>query len=417
MKKINLLICVLILSVSMVHLSSLRVQAQAPEPTSSDVKDKFLDTLRLGLSYQAQEFHTLNQKLSDNCNCDESLRLGQRALQSVNLSLYEPLTNRWSVGANFGGSFGSVMNDNRDYKRYSFVQIKAESFYNLFNANTRLRPYLSGSIQLAANQAKAFLSLPLGAGLRYSLAKGGYLHVQTAYDGGFSTAMARNMITNVGFHVPLFRRKDSKSGTIGGYVAAQSASPMQLPTQQNEANASANTANVSSNVSGASNTAKPASNVPETAKPVSIAGQPANNPAADQFNKQADKLADNQSVNANQNEAPASKYLVRVVYFDTDRFSSDKAETEKVFNEVLAFLAENKEVMVHLSGHTDNVQSELYNLALSKKRVEWVVSKLIQRGINANRINTKYFGESAAVASNEYEKGKAANRRVDIIIR
>jgi len=156
----------------------------------TEVKNRFLDTLNLGIRFQVQEFHTLNQKLDENCYCDEALPLKDRALKGIGISFLEPLTNHWSVGADLGGSFGRVIDDHRIYKSYTFVQMRVESYYHLFDSKTRLRPYLSGSIQLATNQNKALISLPLGAGLRFRLNSGGSLHLQTAYDHGLSHALA-----------------------------------------------------------------------------------------------------------------------------------------------------------------------------------------------------------------------------------
>jgi outer membrane protein OmpA-like peptidoglycan-associated protein len=326
-----------------------------------------------------QEFHTLNQKLKEqeNCNCDESLPLNGRALQGISASIFEPLTSNWAVGADLGGTFGTVMDDNRAYKKYSFVQMRVESFYHLFDAKTRLRPYLSGSIQLAANQRKALFSLPLGAGLRYQLNKGGYFHVQTAYDRGFGHAIARNMITNVGFHVPLFRAKSSKlTGSELYPVNTSNSATAQWAAQS------------------------------KTAPAVSPAVSPATNPEVNPIVNPATQVA---------NVAP--KQLVRVIYFDTDKNGLNKAATERIMAEVLAFMAENKDAKVYLSGHTDNVQSEAYNLRLSKNRVDATASKLMKQGIISDRIDSKYYGESSPVASNKYESGRATNRRVEIVVR
>jgi outer membrane protein OmpA-like peptidoglycan-associated protein len=95
----------------------------------------------------------------------------------------------------------------------------------------------------------------------------------------------------------------------------------------------------------------------------------------------------------------------------------NKADTEKIMAEVLAFMAENKGAKVYLSGHTDNVQSEAYNLSLSKNRVDATASKLMKQGIASDRIDSKHYGESSPVASNKYESGRATNRRVEIVVR
>ena len=348
----------------------------------TEVKDKFLDTLRLGIRYQVQEFHTLNQKLDDNCNCDGSLRLNERALQGISASIYEPLTSRWSVGADLGGSFGTVMNDHRQYTKHSFVQMRVESFYHFFDSKSKLRPYLSGSIQLAANQSKALFSLPLGAGLRYQLLRGGSLHVQTAYDRGFSHAMAKNMITNIGFHVPLYKPKASSINGATLYPAnANNAASIQWAAQ------------------------------PKTTAPVSEPASQISSPSS-QVSQAASIVSDLKSQISNL----PKKRLSRVIYFDTDKNGLNKAATEKVMAEVLAFMAENKGTRVYLYAHTDNVQSEAYNLRLSKSRADATAVQLMKQGISEDRIERKFYGESSPVASNAYESGRAANRRVEIVV-
>jgi outer membrane protein OmpA-like peptidoglycan-associated protein len=342
-------------------LNLVSVQAQ------TKVKDKFLDTLRLGMRYQVQEFHLLNQKLSDNCNCDESLRLKERSLQGISVSLYEPLTKNWAFGADIGAAiFGTVMDDKRNYTRDGFFQMRAESFYNFFNPKSKLRPYLSGSIQMVANASQAFLSLPLGAGLRYQLMKGGYIHIQTAYDRGFSSKLAKNMITNVGFHLPLYKRKEYKA-EISNYIINPAGTP---PTYA----------------------AKPAVSTPAPVSPTPTA-----------------------LVQVKEPKLP--EQLVRFVYFDTDKYSLNKLETSKVLAEVDAFAKKYPNVQIYLTGHTDSVLDEAYNLALSKKRVQAVLTWLIQKDIAFNRISSSFFGEAKPATSNDGPGGKAGNRRVEIIVK
>jgi OOP family OmpA-OmpF porin len=69
-----------------------------------------------------------------------------------------------------------------------------------------------------------------------------------------------------------------------------------------------------------------------------------------------------------------------------------------------------------LSGHTDNVGSEDFNLKLSTKRAEAVKNYLINKGIAAERITAKGFGESMPIAPNDTEQNRAINRRVEFFI-
>jgi OOP family OmpA-OmpF porin len=69
-----------------------------------------------------------------------------------------------------------------------------------------------------------------------------------------------------------------------------------------------------------------------------------------------------------------------------------------------------------LSGHTDNVGSEDFNLKLSTKRAEAVKNYLINKGIAAERITAKGFGETMPIAPNDTEENRAINRRVEFFI-
>ena len=72
------------------------------------------------------------------------------------------------------------------------------------------------------------------------------------------------------------------------------------------------------------------------------------------------------------------------------------------------------EVRVTVSGYTDNVGPDSYNLTLSKRRAEAVKSHLVAGGIDAARIETQGFGAASPVADNSTAQGRAANRRVEV---
>jgi len=70
---------------------------------------------------------------------------------------------------------------------------------------------------------------------------------------------------------------------------------------------------------------------------------------------------------------------------------------------------------VLVTGYTDSVGSDAYNLRLSERRANTVRDALVAEGIAADRITTKGMGKSNPVASNETAEGRARNRRVDIV--
>jgi OOP family OmpA-OmpF porin len=53
-------------------------------------------------------------------------------------------------------------------------------------------------------------------------------------------------------------------------------------------------------------------------------------------------------------------------------------------------------------------------MTLSKNRVQAVKDMLVSNGVNANRIDLYYYGESKPIADNSTEDGQAKNRRVEM---
>lgn len=84
--------------------------------------------------------------------------------------------------------------------------------------------------------------------------------------------------------------------------------------------------------------------------------------------------------------------------------------------ELATFLNEHQERTVIIEGHTDNVGSENYNLGLSQRRANSVMTYLVRRGIAHNRIVAYGKGENFPISDNESAAGRQQNRRVEVII-
>ena len=69
-----------------------------------------------------------------------------------------------------------------------------------------------------------------------------------------------------------------------------------------------------------------------------------------------------------------------------------------------------------ITGHTDNQGDVDYNKKLSKKRAHSVAKILMQKGVKEERIETIGKGDENPLQSNDTEKGRAQNRRVEITI-
>ena len=69
---------------------------------------------------------------------------------------------------------------------------------------------------------------------------------------------------------------------------------------------------------------------------------------------------------------------------------------------------------LEVGGHTDAVGSDADNLLLSERRAKAVYDYLVERGIPAERLTYKGYGESRPVATNDTPEGRAANRRTTL---
>lgn len=71
---------------------------------------------------------------------------------------------------------------------------------------------------------------------------------------------------------------------------------------------------------------------------------------------------------------------------------------------------------VDVNGHTDAIGSFSYNQVLSERRADSVADFLASRAVNPARLHVEGFGKTEPVASNATIAGRAANRRVEIVL-
>jgi outer membrane protein OmpA-like peptidoglycan-associated protein len=108
--------------------------------------------------------------------------------------------------------------------------------------------------------------------------------------------------------------------------------------------------------------------------------------------------------------------VLRNIYFDFDKWSF-KNESYNELNKLERMMAQNPNIKVEISGHTDAVGTTAYNLFLSRKRAEAVKDFLTKKGIDGRRIKAAGYGEKRPLASNDDEKeGRELNRRVEFLV-
>jgi len=102
------------------------------------------------------------------------------------------------------------------------------------------------------------------------------------------------------------------------------------------------------------------------------------------------------------------------ILFDLDK-ATLQPESTKQLQHVVTLLKDNPDLMLEVQGHTDDQGSDDYNLKLSQRRAETVVTYLGLFDIDTSRLVPKGYGESKPVMPNTTEEGRAKNRRVELV--
>ena len=96
---------------------------------------------------------------------------------------------------------------------------------------------------------------------------------------------------------------------------------------------------------------------------------------------------------------------------------SVKGAFKKQVGSLAQLLNENPSLIVTLNGHCDNVGEDALNNRLSETRANAVKDYLVSKGVASTRISTKGYGISKPKMSNDTEKGRSANRRVEFVVK
>jgi outer membrane protein OmpA-like peptidoglycan-associated protein len=95
-----------------------------------------------------------------------------------------------------------------------------------------------------------------------------------------------------------------------------------------------------------------------------------------------------------------------------------KPESFSLLSEIASVIKANPQIRkISIEGHTDNVGGDKYNLKLSDERTAAVKKHLIEQGgLPEAMLDSKGWGKSKPIASNDTEEGREKNRRVEFLI-
>ncbi len=112
---------------------------------------------------------------------------------------------------------------------------------------------------------------------------------------------------------------------------------------------------------------------------------------------------------------PVKNYTFEDVHFDFDRYTL-RPEATRLLDEAVAAMREDDRLRLEVEGHTCNIGTAEYNLALGDRRATAVRDYLVSRGVTADRLRTVSYGEERPKYDNAREETRRLNRRAALVV-
>ncbi|MCS6935786.1 MAG: OmpA family protein [Chitinophagales bacterium] len=117
---------------------------------------------------------------------------------------------------------------------------------------------------------------------------------------------------------------------------------------------------------------------------------------------------------------PQKEIVIPNIYYDYDK-ATLRPESQVVLDSIFIFFKENPDLIIEIGSHTDSRGSDSYNMKLSQARAQSVVDYLVAKGIPADRLLAKGYGETKPVngcvngvncTEEEFQKNRRTTFRV-----
>jgi outer membrane protein OmpA-like peptidoglycan-associated protein len=107
--------------------------------------------------------------------------------------------------------------------------------------------------------------------------------------------------------------------------------------------------------------------------------------------------------------------VIAGIEFDVNQ-DTIRTRSFSVLDEAVKVLTDYPELRIRITGHTDSDGTHEHNMDLSKRRADSVKSYLVDKGVSADRIETRGAGPDEPIADNDTGEGKQRNRRIEFKI-
>jgi outer membrane protein OmpA-like peptidoglycan-associated protein len=112
----------------------------------------------------------------------------------------------------------------------------------------------------------------------------------------------------------------------------------------------------------------------------------------------------------------ADRFISFILYFEHNTAKLTQ-ESKNLLPKVLKTIKNRKSKEVYVTGHTDLVGTEAYNIELSSRRARHVRDLLVSNGIKSSSLFISYYGKARPLVPTNDKVPEPRNRRVEVIVR
>lgn len=373
------------------------------------------------LKGQFQDFALLEKNRKGYLSDANTLPFFQRGNGSFAASAYKNITQRLSVSADLGLSFGHVTNDNvliSQTKSKTYNLLNAAIYYHLLAPSYRLQPYVTVGINDIINDG-SFPSVPMGLGAKFN-SKKVMVMGQVMYGYALNKSISHTTMYSVGIYIPLKNKKQKQ-------LDDEDKSPYNRKEKKDTANKG--NGNVVNNIYITINmdsVLKSKGLLDENGNPIRRGGADDGDDDGSGGSGGRGRRRNKAFRNIGLDDFDENDYRIDsldgrptlrfVVYFEFNEYGL----TTRAFNSIDKVISHLKrtsdEFSVEIKGYTDSVGTNSYNNVLSRRRAKMVLDYMNSRGVPTEYMKAKAYGSDDPVADNSDPNQAWLNRRAEIII-
>lgn len=369
---------------------------------------------------QFQDFALLEKNRKGYLSDANTLPFLQRGNASFAASAYKNLTQRLSVSADIGLSFGHVTNDNvliSQTKSKTYNLLNAALYYHLLAPSYRLQPYVTVGINDIINDA-SYACVPMGIGAKFNARKV-MVTGQVAYGYAISKSISNTTMYSVGIYIPIKNKKQKQ-------LDQDDKSPYNRKSKDDKKDSTNKGGNVVNNIYITINmdsVLKSKGLLDENGNPIRNGGDGDDDAAGGRGgrgrrNKAFRNLGlDDFDDNDYRIDSLDGKPVLRfVVYFEFNEYGLTTRAFGSIDKVISHLKRSSNEFSVEIKGYTDSIGNNSYNNLLSRRRAKMVLDYMNSRGVPTELMKAKAYGSDNPVADNSDPNQAWLNRRAEIIV-